>query len=133
MESVLGLGGIFLRARDHTALAAWYRQHLGLDISADWNGAVFPLRTDDDRAGAYVVWSAFKHDTEYFGAPDNACMVNFRVRDLHAMLAQLRAGGCDVAEKVDESEYGKFGWVTDPEGNRVELWEPPDTPAPGVS
>ena len=130
MERVLGLGGVLVRARDHEALARWYGDHLGLDIHASWNGAMFPLKTEHDGAGAYSVWSAFKHDTDYFGSRDNACMVGFRVRDLHAMLAQLRAAGCDVEEKVQESEYGKFGWCTDPEGNRVELWEPPENPPP---
>ena len=126
-ERVLGPGGIFVRARDRETLARWYRDHLGLPIDESWWGTAFPLRTESDRDGAYVVWSAFPADTEYFGARENAFMVNFRVRDLHAMLAQLRAAGCDVDDRVEESDFGKFGWVTDPEGNRVELWEPPDT------
>ena len=124
MEKVLGIGGVFVRSKDPAALAAWYRDNLGLDITP-WNGAVFPLRHDDDRGGARVVWSAFKGDTEYFGAPENSFMLNFRVRDLHAMRAQLLAKGCNVDEKVDESDFGKFGWVTDPDGRRIELWEPP--------
>ena len=70
----------------------------------------------------------FETDSEYFGSKDNAFMVNFRVGDLHAMIAQLREKGCDVLDKVEESEFGKFGWVTDPEGRRIELWEPPDKP-----
>jgi len=130
MEQVLGIGGVFIRARDREALARWYRDHLGLEINEAWWGAAMPLRRDEDRDGAYVVWSAFPADTDYFGDRDRAFMVNFRVRDLHAMLAQLRAAGCRVDEKVEESDFGKFGWVTDPEGNRVELWEPPDRVPP---
>ena len=127
MERVLGIGGVFVRARDREKLALWYRDHLGLPIDENWWGAPFPLKSEDDRDGAYVVWSAFPADTGYFGSESQESMVNFRVRDLHAMLKQLRDAGCDVADKVDESEYGKFGWVQDPEGNRIELWEPPDT------
>lgn len=128
MERVLGIGGVFLRSRDREALARWYRDHLGVAIDENWWGAAFPLSTPQDRAGAYVVWSAFPADTDYFGARENACMVNFRVRDLGAMLDQLRTAGCAVVGRVEESEYGKFGWVTDPEGHRVELWEPPESP-----
>jgi predicted enzyme related to lactoylglutathione lyase len=130
MEKVLGLGGIFVRARDREALARWYGEHLGLVIDETWWGAVLPLRSEHDRAGAYAVWSSFPPDTDSFGARDNGFMVNFRVRDLHAMLAQLRAAGCVVDDHAEESDFGRFGWVTDPEGNRVELWEPPDTPPP---
>lgn len=126
MERVLGIGGVFVRAKDREALATWYRRHLGLEIDETWWGAILPLRHADDRDGAYAVWSAFPHDTDYFGARTNGFMVNFRVQDLHAMLAQLRDAGCDVADAVEESDFGKFGWVSDPEGNRVELWEPPD-------
>lgn len=129
MEKVLGIGGVFIRAGDRRALATWYRDHLGLDIDQAWWGTVFPLQCDEDRRGAHVVWSAFAHDTDYFGPQGKQFMVNFRVRDLDAMLGQLRDAGCDVDERVEESEFGKFGWVTDPEGNRVELWEPPEGPS----
>jgi len=125
VEKVLGLGGLFFRARDRAALAAWYRDHLGLEVDDAWFGAVMPLATEDDPPGSCVVWSAFAEDTEYFGDRDRQFMVNFRVRDLDAMLAQLRAAGCDVDETTEKSDYGHFGWVTDPEGNRVELWQPP--------
>ncbi len=125
IEKVLGVGGVFLRARDHVALAQWYGEHLGLDIDDSWWGAILPLTTEHDPAGAQVVWSAFKQDTDYFASLQQQVMINYRVRDCHAMVAQLRAAGCDVAEKVEESEFGIFGWVTDPEGNKVELWQPP--------
>lgn len=122
MKRVTGLGGIFFKARDPQALGAWYRRHLGLDVS-DWGGAVF--RWADDSATGTAVWSLFKEDSNHFAPSTAPFMINFRVADLHGLLAALRAEGCHVLDKVDESEYGKFGWVVDPEGNKVELWEPP--------
>ncbi|WP_329303192.1 VOC family protein [Streptomyces sp. NBC_00659] len=116
MERVLGIGGYFLRAGDPAALSAWYRDCLGLD--ADENGLWHP------EAGP-TVFAAFESKTAYFGSPGRQTMLNFRVRDLDAMLAQLRARGADVAEETQDMDgVGRFGWVTDPEGNRVELWQP---------
>jgi predicted enzyme related to lactoylglutathione lyase len=116
MERVLGIGGHFMRARDPAALAEWYRESLGLD--ADENGEW------QQRAGP-TVFATFDSDTDYFGARTQQTMLNFRVRDLDAMLAQLRAKGADVVEEPQEMEgVGRFGWVNDPEGNRVELWQP---------
>ena len=126
-QRVLGIGGVFLRSPDPDRLAAWYGMHLGIDVHADFSGGTFPLKAEEEPAGSYVVWSAFPADTEYFGAAAQQTMINFRVRDLDAMLDQLRAGGCDVAPEREDGEFGRFGWVTDVDGNRVELWEPPDT------
>jgi predicted enzyme related to lactoylglutathione lyase len=117
MERVLGIGGYFLRAADPAALSAWYRECLGLDTDANglWN---------DQEAGP-TVFATFESDTDYFGSRAQQTMLNFRVRDLDAMLAQLRAKGADVAEEAQAMEgVGRFGWVTDPEGHRIELWEP---------
>lgn len=125
MESVLGFGGVFLRAKDQPALAKWYRDHLGVPVQEGWWGGVLPLRTPHDAAATCAVWSTFPEDTTYLGRPENRVMVNYRVRDLDAMRAQLLAAGCDVDPDVQDGEFGKFGWVTDPEGNRVELWQPP--------
>ena len=124
MKRVTGIGGIFLRARDPKTLGAWYKAHLGIDVQ-DWGGTAFSWTDDDGKPiGGMTVWSVV--DGSNF-APSNApFMVNYRVADLHALLAQLRSEGCQVLDKVDESEYGKFGWVMDPEGNKIELWEPPD-------
>lgn len=122
MKRVTGIGGIFFKAKDPKALAEWYRAHLGLNVE-DWGGVAF--RWADDSALGTTIWSPFKDDTSYFAPSTAPFMVNFRVADLHALLAALRAEGCDVQDKVDESEYGKFGWVVDPEGNKLELWEPP--------
>ncbi|WP_327269328.1 VOC family protein [Streptomyces sp. NBC_01218] len=115
MERVRGVGGYFVRSADPDALGAWYRDRLGLDI--DDNGMWHP------EAGAFV-FAAFDADTGYFGSRAQRTMLNFRVRDLDAMLAQLRAAGADVAEETqDVAGVGRFGWVTDPDGNRVELWQ----------
>lgn len=125
MRRVTGIGGVFFKAKDPQALAEWYRLHLGLDVQ-EWGGAVFRW-ADDNAAGAgTTVWSPFKDDTSYFAPSTASFMINYRVADLHALLAALRAEGCQVEEKVEESEYGKFGWVVDPEGNKLELWQPPD-------
>ncbi len=123
MRRVTGIGGIFFKAKDPKALAEWYRVHLGLNVE-DWGGVIF--RWSDDSAGTgSTTWSPFKADTNYFAPSTASFMINYRVEDLHAVLAALRAEGCQVDEKVDESEYGKFGWVVDPEGNKLELWQPP--------
>ena len=117
MQRVTGIGGVFFRARDPKALARWYAEHLGIENGLEgqevWQQEAGP-----------TVWAPFAADTEYFGRPDQQAMVNFRVRDLDAMLAQLRAAGADVDERVEDHEYGRFGWAADPEGNRFELWEP---------
>jgi predicted enzyme related to lactoylglutathione lyase len=126
MGRVTGFGGLFFKAADPAALAAWYRTHLGLPSNAGGNLAVFPWRDSDDPAQeGYTVWSPFPRDTRYFDPSTGSFMVNFRVEDLDALLAGLRSAGADVDDRVQESEYGRFGWVMDPEGNRIELWEPP--------
>ena len=116
MERVLGIGGYFIRAADPASLGAWYRDCLGLD--ADEHGL---WRQGDGP----TVFATFESGTDYFGSRAQQAMLNFRVRDLEAMLAQLRAKGADVAGETQDMEgVGRFGWVTDPEGNRVELWQP---------
>lgn len=116
MERVLGIGGYFMLAADPTALRAWNRDCLGMDI--DENGLW--RQTDGP-----TVFATFEPGTDYFGSRAQQTMLNFRVRDLDAMLAQLRATGADVAKESQDMEgVGRFGWVTDPEGNRAELWEP---------
>ncbi len=124
MERVLGVGGIFFKAKDRAALAAWYQKHLGVPVES-WGGAAFKWREDDPEGRAFTVWNAFADDTDYFAPSTKPFMVNFRVRDLEAMLAQLRVGGCDVVDRIEDSDFGRFGWVVDPEGNKIELWQPP--------
>lgn len=123
MKRVTGIGGIFFKAKDPQALADWYRTHLGLDLQP-WGGVAFRW-ADDNAAGGTTIWSPFRHDSDYFAPGAASFMVNFRVADLHALLAALRDEGCAVQDKVEASEYGQFGWVLDPEGNKIELWEPP--------
>lgn len=125
MRRVTGIGGIFFKSKDPKALGEWYRDHLGLNVE-DWGGVVFRWSEDNKGGDGTTIWSPFKNDTGYFAPSSASFMVNFRVEDLHALLALLRAEGCSVDEKVDESEYGKFGWVMDPDGNRIELWQPPE-------
>jgi len=116
VERVLGIGGHFVRATDPSALSAWYRDCLGLD--ADEHGV---WHQDDGP----TVFATFGADTDYFGSRTQQVMLNFRVHDLDAMLAQLRGKGASVAEETQDMEgVGRFGWVTDPEGNRIELWQP---------
>jgi predicted enzyme related to lactoylglutathione lyase len=117
MEHVAGIGGVFFRAKDPEALKRWYREHLGIDFE-DY-GTTFTAADGDQ-----VVWAPFAADTEYFGRRDQQGMINYRVSDLAAMVAQLRGAGVDVDEHGEEHEYGRFAWATDPEGNRFELWEP---------
>ena len=117
MERVEGIGGVFFRSKDPQRLAAWYAEHLGIDVE-DWGGSVFQASD-----GAVTVWSPFAADTGYWPEAQQG-MVNYRVRDLDALLAQLRAAGVEVDERVEETEQGRFAWAVDPEGNRFELWEP---------
>jgi predicted enzyme related to lactoylglutathione lyase len=125
MQRVTGIGGIFFKAKDPKALGQWYQRHLGLDVQA-WGGAAFQWVTPENPNGTgSTLWTPFAQTTTYFGPGTTPFMVNFRVHDLPALLAALRAEGCAVDAKTEESEYGKFGWVQDPEGNRVELWQPP--------
>lgn len=122
MKRVTGIGGIFFKAADPKALGAWYRDHLGVDVSA-WGGAIFEWGGTGSPTGM-TIWSPFVQDTDYMAPGTASFMVNFRVADLEALLAALRSEGCNVVDRTDASEQGKFGWVIDPEGNKVELWQP---------
>ena len=124
MKRVTGIGGIFLSARDPVALRAWYTKHLGIDVQ-EWGGTAFRWADDAGRpATGTTVWSI--GDGAYFAPSTAPFMINYRVADLDGLLQALRGEGCDVIDKTDESDDGKFGWVIDPEGNKVELWQPPE-------
>jgi predicted enzyme related to lactoylglutathione lyase len=116
-EAVEGVGGVFFRARDPDALRAWYAAHLGINMEE--YGTTFT-----SKGGDQTVWAPFPNDTAYFGSSGQQLMVNFRVRNLDAMLAQLRAAGVQVDDRVEKMEFGRFAWASDLEGNRFELWEP---------
>jgi catechol 2,3-dioxygenase-like lactoylglutathione lyase family enzyme len=124
-ERVTGIGGVFLKARDPKALSVWYREKLGLAVGdgAEWSPFVWREREDPGRVGT-TVWALFRSDSTYFAPSQASFMINYRVRDLDRMLAQLRALGVSVESKVAEEFNGKFAWVVDPEGNKIELWEP---------
>jgi predicted enzyme related to lactoylglutathione lyase len=122
---VLGVGGIFLTSKDPAAARAWYKAHLGLDLH-DWGGTAFDWATPG-RPGfkGQTIWSMGQAGTDYFAPGTASFMVNYVVEDVRALIAQLRAEGCQVMDKIEESEYGVFGWVVDPDGNKIELWQPP--------
>ncbi len=122
---VVGIGGIFFKAQNPDTLREWYRAHLGLDI-ATWGGMAFDgMGSSPAGRQASTAWSIFPADTTYFAPSPAPFMINYRVENLDDVLAALRAEGCAVDDRTDTSEFGRFGWVMDPEGNRIELWEPP--------
>ena len=119
MQKVKGIGGVFFRARDPQALAAWYRDNLGID----------PVPTSYDeqpwrQESGPTVFAPFEEETDYFGAREKQFMVNFRVDDLEAMIAQLEAVGIEVRRWADPMPNGTFAHLNDPEGNQIELWQP---------
>jgi len=118
MPTVLGIGGVFVKSKDADALRAWYRDMLGFEIQ-EWGGAQFwstPAKT-------YSVWSAFRAESTYFEPSQRELMVNLRVDDLDGLLAKLRALGAQVLDRREDSPDGKFGYVVDPDGTLLELWE----------
>jgi predicted enzyme related to lactoylglutathione lyase len=125
MKRVTGIGGIFFKAKDAKALQAWYKIHLGIDVQS-WGGTAFPWTDSEGKpAPGSTIWSIAADQSQQFAPSTAPFMINYRVEDLHALVKVLRAEGCQVLEKIDDSEYGKFAWVMDPEGNKVELWQPP--------
>jgi predicted enzyme related to lactoylglutathione lyase len=125
MKRVTGIGGIFFKAKDPVALRAWYQEHLGIDV-LEWGGAAFRWGdAEGNPTTGTTIWSISDMDAASFEPGTAPFMVNYRVADLLALLEALRAEGCTVLDETDESEFGRFGWVVDPEGNKVELWEPP--------
>jgi predicted enzyme related to lactoylglutathione lyase len=123
MGRVTGLGGVFFKAKDPERMYGWYEHHFGL--KREQGCVLFRWRERDREAPGTTVWSVFKEDTTYFDPSPAPFMVNYRVDDLDALLARLRAEGVTVDDRREDSEYGRFAWVIDPEGNRLELWEPP--------
>jgi len=123
MTRVTGIGGIFMKAKDPDAMRAWYRRHLGIEVQ-EWGGTTFRWNEPATPHGA-TTWCIFPATSKYFAPSAAPFMVNYRVANLAEVLVALRAEGCAVEERTEASEHGKFGWVMDPEGNRIELWEPP--------
>jgi predicted enzyme related to lactoylglutathione lyase len=121
--TVTGIGGVFLRAKDPAKLGAWYRDHLGIDAGKE--GKIFVWREDDapEKRGQ-TIWSLFPEKTKYFGSASQQTMINYRIDDLDALLARLKAEGIEPVKAPETHDYGKFAWIEDGEGNRIELWEP---------
>lgn len=118
MAKAVGVGGVFFRARDPKALTAWYAEHLG--IAAEHGSLIF----DGPESTGTTMFSPFAQDSKYFGDGAQQHMINFRVDDLDALLQQLESAGVRIDPKRDDYPYGRFAWIWDPEGNRIELWQP---------
>jgi predicted enzyme related to lactoylglutathione lyase len=123
MKRVTGLGGIFFKAKDPKGLYEWYRTHLGIESAADGSGVMWRDADHPEVPGCNVL-AIFPETTKYLGSEQANFMINFRVDNLDELLKALREEGVQVDDKVERADYGNFGWITDPEGNRVELWEP---------
>ena len=121
MQRVTGIGGVFFKAKDHAALSEWYRSHLGIPLQDGY--FVFDGRDEPERPGS-TIFSIFPSDTDYLEPSRAEFMLNFRVADLDALLETLRSEGVKVLENIESHDYGRFGWIIDPEGNKIELWEP---------
>ncbi len=123
MKKVTGIGGIFFKCKDPEAVKSWYQQHLGL--ATDAYGAGFHWReAEDPEKKGFTQWSPFKESTNYFEPSTRDFMINYRVYDLEALVAELRAGGVTILDEIAVYDYGKFVHILDPEGNKIELWEP---------
>ncbi len=128
MKRVTGLGGIFFKAKDPAVLYDWYRKHLGVESNADGSGITWRDADHPEIPGCNV-FAIFPADTKYFAPSQSGFMINFRVENLDELLKSLREEGVEVDPKVEAYDFGKFGWITDPEGNRIELWEPAENPS----
>jgi predicted enzyme related to lactoylglutathione lyase len=122
MARVLGIGGVFFKSPDPKSLYQWYEQNLGLEVGNDPGMSFLPSQMPHD---SFTVWSAFNVQTTYLDPSTKDFMINFVVDDLEGALDQVRNGGAELIGNIEEYDYGKFGWFMDPDGNKVELWEPP--------
>ena len=124
MARITGIGGVFFKSTsDHKALAAWYARHLGLALE-EWGGAI--LRWPDDKAGdgGVTVWTVAGKSSDWFAPSASSFMINYRVDDLDGLLAQLRQDGIEILKGPEADDNGKFAWIMDPDGNKLELWQP---------
>ena len=122
-QRVTGIGGVFFKAKDPEGLSQWYAHHLGVPWKPG-EGAMFRWADDPAAGEGLTIWSAFPADTRYFDPSPAPFMINFRVADLDALLKQLSAEGVRIDPKREDYPYGRFAWVYDPEGNKIELWQP---------
>lgn len=125
MKRVTGIGGIFFKSKDPEATKKWYKKHLGIS-SGEYGGTFKWRHAEDPEQKGFTAWSPFDADTDYFNPAKKKFMINYRVDDLQALLKELRKEGVEIIGKMQEFEYGKFGWIMDPNGQKIELWEPND-------
>jgi len=124
MAKITGIGGVFIKStNDKDALAAWYRDNLGLKFE-DWGGSIINWKDDAQVDGGMTVWTTAAADSKWFAPSASGFMINYRVDDLDGLLAQLKQNGVPIVKGPDEEFNGKFAWIMDPDGNKVELWEP---------
>jgi predicted enzyme related to lactoylglutathione lyase len=122
IEQVTGIGGVFFKVKDPKAMAAWYQTNLGIQSKGGFTDFTWREKDHPEELGR-TVWALFPTNTKYFGPSSSSLMINYRVANLERMLEQLRRGGVKIV-KVQDSNFGRFAWIEDPEGNRIELWEP---------
>lgn len=124
MAKVTGIGGVFFKSRnDKAALAAWYQKHLGMPLES-WGGAILRWPDDKSKDEGQTVWHVAEKDSKWFSPSDSVFMINYRVDNLEELITQLRADGVEIVSGPQIDEHGKFAWIMDPDGNKVELWEP---------
>ena len=124
MARITGIGGVFFKSKgDHKALATWYQKHLGIKLES-WGGAVlrWPQDTAEDKGA--TAWTVAENDTKWFSPSESSFMINYRIDSMDEMVEQLRTGGVPIHQGPESHEHGKFAWIIDPDGNKVELWEP---------
>ncbi|KFE72224.1 VOC family protein [Hyalangium minutum] len=124
MAKITGIGGVFFKSRsDHKALSAWYQRHLGIALE-EWGGAIIRWPEDKAEDKGLTVWNVAEKDSRWFSPSESSFMINYRVDDLDALIRQLKEGGVEILKGPESHENGKFAWLMDPDGNKVELWEP---------
>ena len=126
MKRVTGIGGVFIKARDPKALAAWYDSHLGFSFGENLYVSFKWVNENNPTVPGNTIFSFFKQESKYFEPSASPFMINFRVKDLKALLGKLKEEGVQIIGDIQEEEYGKFGWIMNPDGNKIELWEPID-------
>ena len=133
MKRVTGIGGTFFKSENPRQLYQWYEKHLGIQNEANGQGASFEWRdAEDAQKKGMTVWSIFPHTTKYFDPSHSGFMINYRVHGLDALLQALKEEGVEIDPHREDYDYGRFAWIMDPDGNRIELWEPPKDRVPGT-
>ena len=124
MARITGIGGVFFKSKgDHKALAAWYQKHLGMPVES-WGGAALRWPADTAEDKGVTAWHLAGPNSKWFAPSEASFMINYRVDDMAGLLASLKAAGVEVLQGPESHENGKFAWIVDPDGNKVELWEP---------